>query len=1133
MKRKLFSAILFGALLTASTSGLTSCKDYDDDISNLQSQIDKLATADQLSAKVAEMQAAISAAQSAAEAKATAAQTVADAAKAAAADAAAAASKAQGTADDAAKAAAAASEVAKAAQAAVDKLAAEAATKAELEAAKEAAAAAVKAIQDAHAADKAAIEAAIETGLAEVKADIAKTNEELGKLATRLDAVEKKLAALEAGEGQEEALKEIQEEVEAIAEVLEDIIGEYTSMVTAVSLYASDAVDTDELLTFVYVPQEKDTKFPVDADVADAQIEFSSDNKNIMTTDKLLVRVSPTNAVLNAANISLLNSQGADLSDYVEVKAVKPYEELILGYDTRSVEGNGLWEVEFKVKDGVDAAKFAEAVTVKKGLTTYGIRYAVAVQNTESDDTRRVISAYDVEVQPEEYEPARTSVAVTNRDGLWHDINWVHNRYYFNDDKDFGAYSYNEGHIAQKKAGIAEYAWKNEPQVAGTTTGIVNAGVYSPTRDVRYDRDLVDVEVGKDINISVGNVVFDKPTISNPINGQASLVKGFYVTLDKDFAIESSPSEWNAWKSYSYTNVGIPGTSTKAKLFYGNEGTISINSEAALGDVIGFRVYVVNLDGTLVDPDGRAFYVNVATEKVVADLTAAEAVVTLHPEGDDDVDPYHFSGSNYYAVVELTTEAADAVNSGIVGNWTITENASAYGNNIIEPEYNDDYIIYYLNKKLETANHDAKYAVIEIKEPTMFLDEGSYTAKATVKKSNNTEICDLTVKFKKTLPTVAPVLAWVEGFDSSKQVFSNMAEDLYNISDATVKAVELPARLNTLGYGSGEHGLSYYTLEFQNVKSATSTGNVVTLGAGDIDTKYVLAPQAKDIDGKSHDVKYKYNFGLISLTRDNNSPNLYKEDYVVRYGAAPLTYTFASWIDYEVLSWKSQPSITYIAGAASNEQEIVIGASTSTGSVTVQIKTADTKESVWKYTNLTANVTTSANYVYVVERNEQRLVNGELKTVTVFYKVNYDENAQTATVTEDTWAPRAEDSYKREAVTKEVATTSVANPDNAIMAYNTVLGKYTTDSDDPVFGSSTKPINFASLIGQYVKAGDDITVSFSHPAFKAEISDDNSKIVFSQQTSTSNPTSTGVLTLTAKDCFGHAKSWKLNVTINQ
>ena len=42
MKRKYFSALLMGALTVASVSTFTSCKDYDDDISSLQSQIDKL-----------------------------------------------------------------------------------------------------------------------------------------------------------------------------------------------------------------------------------------------------------------------------------------------------------------------------------------------------------------------------------------------------------------------------------------------------------------------------------------------------------------------------------------------------------------------------------------------------------------------------------------------------------------------------------------------------------------------------------------------------------------------------------------------------------------------------------------------------------------------------------------------------------------------------------------------------------------------------------------------------------------------------------------------------------------------------------------------------------------------------------
>ena len=42
MYKKIFSAILFGVLTIASTSTFVSCKDYDDDINNLQAQIDEL-----------------------------------------------------------------------------------------------------------------------------------------------------------------------------------------------------------------------------------------------------------------------------------------------------------------------------------------------------------------------------------------------------------------------------------------------------------------------------------------------------------------------------------------------------------------------------------------------------------------------------------------------------------------------------------------------------------------------------------------------------------------------------------------------------------------------------------------------------------------------------------------------------------------------------------------------------------------------------------------------------------------------------------------------------------------------------------------------------------------------------------
>ena len=53
MKRKYFSALLMGALTIASVSTFTSCKDYDDDISGLQSQIDELSkTIDQIKSQI-------------------------------------------------------------------------------------------------------------------------------------------------------------------------------------------------------------------------------------------------------------------------------------------------------------------------------------------------------------------------------------------------------------------------------------------------------------------------------------------------------------------------------------------------------------------------------------------------------------------------------------------------------------------------------------------------------------------------------------------------------------------------------------------------------------------------------------------------------------------------------------------------------------------------------------------------------------------------------------------------------------------------------------------------------------------------------------------------------------------------
>ena len=70
MNKKFLSAILFGALMVTSTGTFVSCKDYDEDIENLQGQINNLATKSEVEAKLSQLQAAIDAAR--AESSATA-----------------------------------------------------------------------------------------------------------------------------------------------------------------------------------------------------------------------------------------------------------------------------------------------------------------------------------------------------------------------------------------------------------------------------------------------------------------------------------------------------------------------------------------------------------------------------------------------------------------------------------------------------------------------------------------------------------------------------------------------------------------------------------------------------------------------------------------------------------------------------------------------------------------------------------------------------------------------------------------------------------------------------------------------------------------------------------------------------
>ena len=818
MKRKYLSALLMGTLTVASMSTFTSCKDYDDDISNLQGQIDKLATADQLSQKVAELQALISSNKSditSLQAE-LAKKTTLDEVKAVLADYATkqyvdAADKTLQDAIDALKT----GDIAKLkedvvkAQAAADKAAADAekanadivetlktlATKTELKDAADAAQKAIEALESKNAEDlKKAQDAITETlksyatksdveegdqktleSLAEtiqkaseawtqadknkqdiadalkllgegyskentvaaaieaIKGQIGTPNKELGTLDSRLGAIESVLNGVK----DDDTKLGLATKVTNIETQLKDIIGQYSTMVTDVQLFEfalPNRTGFDRTLNFAQV-EELDNVFPAEG-VADGKFTFTKGNYHI-GEDSLLVRVSPVDAELTKSNVSLLNSQGKELDDLVEVTDVHRYNKLLLG-NTRAADNDaksGLWVVKFKAKEVGE--KFKAAVEAKdENDKTCSVLYSVAVKNTynntsdkaEDNKTRRVTSEYAVDLNTYKaqhvWDFSVNGISVAN----------IHNRW-------------SETEAGNSTLGIPEYVWKNE---AATTVITENAdpdkinavnrpaGWNDAAKDNRQPSTILAVEKGKNITIDFTNTNIAKN------------VKGFYVTLDEKFAQESAPSELNAWNSYTYENVGYKGK--PAKLFTGNKGTIKIQDMGNVkGDVIGFRVYAVNYDGTLTDPDGRAFYVAVGDVKTDVTIPTTNLSYNLQNRKfmSEPVDVENI-------ISGLDFDAKDYA-------WTVAEKDADNK----KPTGVDAIYVLADGSTTSELSNEVKKVIFILSNPGEFIDGETYKVQATLTKqisSATATVSTVTASFKKVMPTEAPKFAYRDGF---------------------------------------------------------------------------------------------------------------------------------------------------------------------------------------------------------------------------------------------------------------------------------------------------------------------------------------------------------------------------------
>lgn len=875
MKRKYFSALLMGALTIASVSTFTSCKDYDDDIDNLQSQIDKAGLQSDIDALKTQLQDAASTASAAkttaesALAKANAAAVKADVEKAiqkvevtankAATDVATAisnAANAQTTADGAQKAADAAAKAAKDAQKQAD-----------------------QAVKDAAA-------AATTANAAAKQADFEKALERIGNLETSrvtADKLDEKLTQLKeellGADGDKETIGSLTVKVNAYKGAVEELYSAVTSVelvetYSGVNGFTSNWNTTNGItpltVEMLHGLISDDSKFG-DENGNDAKpiVEYVK-GKDIDVKDdaSIVVRVNPVNADLTkGAKIILLNSKGESLEDIVKVGTPSKFDKLITTRAAATVK-TGLWKLPLSVAEGVSEENFKKAVTVKdENGNEKAILYAVAINNTvdskaEAAADRYVVSTYDVNPTYNKFVPSNDfTFKVGGKD-----VSEIHNRW-----TGYEIVGENSNFSSDKNP---ELAWANdaaaEPVLEGEKKNVENANYRSHRSDVRYWNSLLQVEVGKPFSIT------DLKTSDN------TAADYYYVVLDKDNAIESGVSELNAWKNYEIDNLN--------KVVPASENlTLTIQTEAANHDIIGFRVYAVNKDGKLLDPDGKAFYVVVGenyTSGIVGNLDAVNKITEKK-----DFSPV--DGVSY-------------------GPWELVADNNACPLSE-KPVF---AAVYYDKDGNETTNmSEVTKIAFKVNNPALIADGATVSLKSTLRKytdNNFYEVGTVTATYIKVLPKAFPAditfrPAQETGKGTGYFIAYMTPENGYTVTNKSV-------------YGSVDLNNVFYNLNdnvsFEIADAAKDANDKLTSVRADKANNFVAKVAAKDFINSTtkHAVTAKYNYGEISLVKNNKTGQWEKKPCSVDYGKS-LSVTFACWHSASSYSWKEQPALQWKATA--------------------------------------------------------------------------------------------------------------------------------------------------------------------------------------------------------------------------
>ena len=609
----------------------------------------------------------------------------------------------------------------------------------------------------------------------------------------------------------------------------------------------------DHVLTFTSVAEKANTFG--DLKITDKVFEFKEGQRAVQG-DSVLIRVNPTAVTLDKANIHLMNSQKKEL-DFVECTDVHRYT----GLATRAAQ-SGLWVVKFNLKSDFneDALKAATLDGNKH------ILYSVSIKDSkDSDPDARIVTDYDLTL---DQQPGQHAYDFTVNEKP---IAQIHNRYWYCDDR-------------TSTRDVKELVWKNEP--ATTVTGDNAADRYKG-KDNRQDQSILPVELGKDITIEYPA---DKP------------IKGFYVTLDNDFALESHPSEINAWSAGTYEHVGVTDREgkplTKATMFSGNKGVIRITSAKDIDDIIGFRVYAVNLDGTLVDPDGRAFYVTLGKEAENVNLNAHDVTASNDVNG---------SKSEIFAVSGLV--------NGTLSAWTPSESNPKYGANgsdketLTSPAFTVNFFKDKDGKEVATKLADAKYAQIVLRNASQYIDGETYTQTAEIKNPAGNVLMKVTISAKKVMPDAPKYFSVKAG-----QIVNGLYK-CYLLPNGEADVTNWNATTNPATYGTMDMknviNFEDARINSYSVKFAETTGNEFKDDLVADPTNFTLNVDSKLIDNKTeHATTITYTYWGISTTKKENGKWATAQNWTKPAEAFKTVYCDV--LAYPIMKWSASGlTLTY------------------------------------------------------------------------------------------------------------------------------------------------------------------------------------------------------------------------------